>query len=270
MGKGRPLYFSPKCTAIIPLYTHTHTRLMALCPGLPGCASTRKVKPIWILLEQETVSGSGISCAICKSAPRSRQITTPAPHRAVFLQAGCPSCRPTNSVKALKATSLFKERIFSTFHMLRHLAKTSRRMKAQSIFGEIWGNFPISPKIGGRGDESKHGILKLHHTPNTHTFNGPLSRTTRVSWYQKGRNNLDFTEAKDSEWQWHQLGHMQVCISLHTDNHASTPPLSFFQAGCPSCRPTNSVKALIAIMISKIVTSASLVQLTRRRKSLQH
>jgi len=33
---------------------------------------------------------------------------------------------------------------------------------------------------------------------------------------------------------------------LHTDNHASTSPLSFLQAGCPSCRPTNSVKALKA------------------------
>ena len=84
------------------LHTHTHTRLTALCPGLPGWAGTRKVKPIWILLEQETVSGSGISWAICKSAPRSRQITTPAHHHSVFLQAGCPSCRPTNSVKALK------------------------------------------------------------------------------------------------------------------------------------------------------------------------
>ena len=42
------------------------------------------VKPIWILLKQETVSGSGISWAICKSAPRSRQITTPAPHHSVF------------------------------------------------------------------------------------------------------------------------------------------------------------------------------------------
>jgi len=52
--------------------------------------------------KQETVSGSGISWAICKSAPRSRQITMPAPHQSVFLQAGCPSCRPTNSVKALK------------------------------------------------------------------------------------------------------------------------------------------------------------------------
>ena len=69
------------------------------------------------------------------------------------------------------------------------------------------------------------------HT-HTHPFNGPFSKTTRVSRYQKGKTNLDFTEARDSEWQWHQLGHMQVCTSLH----ASTSPLSFLQAGCPSCR----------------------------------
>jgi len=39
---------------------------------------------------------------------------------------------------------------------------------------------------------------------------GPLSRTTRVRQYQKGEANLDFTEARDSEWQWHQLGHMHL------------------------------------------------------------
>jgi len=69
-----------------------------------------------------------------------------------------------------------------------------------------------------------------------------------VSRYQKGKTNLDFTEARDSErqWQWHPLGHMQVRTSLQSDNQASTTPLSFLQAGCPSCRPTNSVKALKA------------------------
>jgi len=65
------------------------------------------------------------------------------------------------------------------------------------------------------------------HT-HTHTFNDPLSRSTRVTRYQKGKTNLDFTEARDSERQWHQLGHMQVCNSLQTDNHAGTPPLKFF------------------------------------------
>ena len=88
--------------------------------------------------------------------------------------------------------------------------------------------------------------IRLQHT-HTHPFNGSFSRTTRVCQYQKGKTNLDFIEARDSEWQWHQLGRVQVCTSLQTDNHASTPPLSFLQAECPSCRPTNSVKALKAI-----------------------
>ena len=90
---------------IIHTNTHTHTHTHPFngpFPGLPRWAGTRKVEPIWILLKQETVSGSGISWARCKSAPCSRQITTPASHYSVFLQAGCPSCRPTNSVKALK------------------------------------------------------------------------------------------------------------------------------------------------------------------------
>ena len=82
-------------------------------------------------------------------------------------------------------------------------------------------------------------ISTLIHT-HTYSFNGPFSRTTWVGQYQKGKTKLDFTEARNSEWQWHQLGHMQVCTSLQTDNHASTPPLSFLQAGCPSAQPTAS------------------------------
>ena len=72
--------------------------------------------------------------------------------------------------------------------------------------------------------------------------------TTQVNRYQKCKTNLNFTEARDSEWQWHQVGHMQVCTSLQTDNHASIPPLSFLQAGCPSCHPTISVEALKAYL----------------------
>jgi len=60
---------------------------------------------------------------------------------------------------------------------------------------------------------------------HTHPFKGPLFGTTWVSRYQKGKTNLDFTEARDSDWQWHQL---------------------FLTTGCPSCRQTNSVKALKA------------------------
>jgi len=119
---------------------------------------------------------------VCTSLQTDDHASTPPLN---LLQAGCPSCCPANSVKALKAQ-------------------------------------------------------------HTHPFNGPLSETTRVSRYQIGKINLDFSEARDSEWQWHQLGPMQVCTSLQTDYHASTSPLSFLQAGCFSCRPTNSVKALKA------------------------
>jgi len=58
-----------------------------------------------------------------------------------------------------------------------------------------------------------------------------------VSRYQKGKTNLDFTEARDSEWQWHQLHHMQVCTSLQTDNHASTPSLKIFTGRMPFLPP---------------------------------
>ena len=78
--------------------THTRTRLMALCLGPPGWASTRKVKPIWIILKQETLSGSGISWAICKSTPRSRQITMPPTHHSVFYRPDAlPAAQPTAS-----------------------------------------------------------------------------------------------------------------------------------------------------------------------------
>jgi len=81
----------------------------------------------------------------------------------------------------------------------------------------------------------------IAENPFKHPFNGPLSRTTRVSRYQKGKTNLDFTEARDSEWQSHQLGHMQVCTSLQTDNHANTSPLSFYGPDAlPAAQPTAS------------------------------
>ena len=96
------------------------------------------------------------------------------------------------------------------------------------------------------------GVMAKHRY--IQPFNGPLSGTTRVSRYQKDKTNPDHvTEARDSEWQWRQLGHMQVCTSLQANNHASTPPLSFLQAGCPSCCPTNSVKALKAYKAISVI-----------------
>ena len=79
--------------------------------------------------------------------------------------------------------------------------------------------------------------LSQHTHTHTHPFNGPLSATAKESRYQKGKTSLDFTEATDSEWQWHQLGHMQVCTLLQTDKHTSTPPLRFFTGRMPFLPP---------------------------------
>ena len=80
-----------------------------------------------------------------------------------------------------------------------------------------------------------------HTHTHTHPFNGPFSGTNQVSWYQKGKTTLDFTEARDSEWQWNQLGHMHVCTLLQTDNHASTRPFCFYRPDAlPATQPTAS------------------------------
>jgi len=64
---------------------------------------------------------------------------------------------------------------------------------------------------------------------------------------KKGKTNMDFTEARDSEWQWHQLGSMQVCTSLQTETTPAPNHSVFLQARCSFCHPTNSVKALKAL-----------------------
>ena len=91
--------------------------------------------------------------------------------------------------------------------------------------------------------------LSVYTHTHTHTFNGPFAGTTRVSRYQKGKTNLDFTDARNSEWQWHQLGHVQVCISLQTDNHASTPPLSFFTGRMPFLPPNQQRQSTEGISV---------------------
>jgi len=80
-----------------------------------------------------------------------------------------------------------------------------------------------------------------HTHTHTHPFYGPLSGTTRVSQYQKGKTDLDFTEARDSKWRWHQLGHMQACTLLQTDT-TPAPHHSFFYRpdALPAAQPTAS------------------------------
>jgi len=66
--------------------------------------------------------------------------------------------------------------------------------------------------------------------------------------YQKGKNSLDFTEARGSELQWHQQGYMQAFTSLQTDDHASTPPLSFFTGRMPFLPPNQQRQSTEGIM----------------------
>ena len=98
-----------------------------------------------------------------------------------------------------------------------------------------------------------------HTHIHTHPFNGPLSGTTRVSWYQKGITNLDFTGARDSEWHWNQLGHMQVCTSLQTDNHASIPPRSILQAGMHFLQPNQQCQSTEGTVLSRRLKQSALL-----------
>jgi len=86
-------------------------------------------------------------------------------------------------------------------------------------------------------------ITTLHYIQLT-----VFSRKTWVCQHQKGKPLWILMKQETMGWQWLQLDHMQIIfISLQTYNHASTSPLSFLQAGCSSCRPSNSVRALKAV-----------------------
>jgi len=82
-------------------------------------------------------------------------------------------------------------------------------------------------------------LLKTLFQTNTHThtlFPGLLgwagTRKVKPIW---------ILLKQETEWQWHQLGRMQVCTLLQTDNHASTPPLSFYRPDAlPAAQPTVS------------------------------
>jgi len=71
-------------------------------------------------------------------------------------------------------------------------------------------------------------------------FNGLFSRTTWVSWHQKGRTILDFTEARDDGVAVASAGPYADYTLLQTDNHASTTSLKFFTGALPDAQPTVS------------------------------
>jgi len=83
-----------------------------------------------------------------------------------------------------------------------------------------------------------HVRARMHARTHTHThvFNGPLSRTTWVSRYQKGKTSLDFTGARDSEWQWHQLGHMRQHLASERQP-CQHPTAQFFTGRMPFLPP---------------------------------
>jgi len=134
--------------------THTHTRLTALFPGLPRWASTRQVKPIWILLKQETVTGSSISWAICKSAPRSRQITTPAPHRSVLYRLDAlPVAQPTvskhwrqNKVNMPGKSTINTIQALITQVRCWDSQQISSEKPVKEISTELWSLYPEHPR----------------------------------------------------------------------------------------------------------------------------
>ena len=66
-------------------------------------------------------------------------------------------------------------------------------------------------------------VLQTHNRLMALCLGLPGSAGTR-----KVKTNVDFTEARDSEWQWHQLGHMQVCTLLQTDNMPAPHHSQFF------------------------------------------
>jgi len=141
--------------------------------GLPAWASTKKVKPGWVLLKQET-KWQWYQLGHSKSAPRPRQI----PHR--------------------HHTCFFTGRMFFLLPNQQH-----QRTEAQCLWDGI-----TNPIVW---------IDILHYSRFT-----TVSGTIWVSQYQKGETR----KVKPTEWQWHQL-HMQICISLKTDNYASIPPLNW-------------------------------------------
>jgi len=87
----------------------------------------------------------------------------------------------------------------------------------------------------------RYTTLHTHTHTHTHPFNGPFSGTTRVGQYQKDKTNLDFTEARDSEWQWHQLA---ICKSASRSRQITMPAphhsVFYRPDALPATQPTAS------------------------------
>ena len=112
-----------------------------------------------------------------------------------------------------------------------------RRREHRGAKGAEWGGV-----WGGVHSPANYGVWGSFVT-----FNDFFSRTTWVSWYQKGKTSLNLNEARDGgvwRWQWNQVDHkiMQtICTSLQTDNHINTSSLNFYRPDAlPDVQPTVS------------------------------
>ena len=195
------------------------------------------------------MSGSGISWATCKSAPRSRQTTTPALHYSVFYR---PDALPTAQNRIKTANTTITWACFfavETFECPMGYARcyASRQCSLDYFFCDGEDDCDVGtdedPAICCTYEFCSIYAQHTHTYTYTNPFNAPFqglpgwagTRKVKPTWILLKQETVS---GSGITWA------MQVCTSLQTDNHASTPPLSFLQAGCPSCRPTNSVKAL--------------------------
>jgi len=143
-----------------------------------------------------------------------------------------PTATPHLICKCVTVRSLYVRRIFGTrsFPMGNGQNENGQKLTGQKT------------NLIGRKAESRRRCCKGHGTLTTilHSFNGSFSGTTEVSRYQKGKTSLDFTGARDSEFQWHQLGHMQVCTSLQTTTPATHHSVFYGPVALPAAQPTAS------------------------------
>ena len=184
---------------------------MALCPGLPEWASSRKVKPIWILLKQETVSGSGIRWVICKSAPRSSQISTPAPHRSLFLQARYPSFR-------LKSRKKQKQQEKTTTKSTNYRSNWIEITQIMAMTVYLCASAYRERYLGWREPDSAGGF----QTADLRRWVFPSQTRRSSSW--PGRR-LDHASPSRCSTSLHSISTAQLArIRLHTHTHPFKGP----------------------------------------------
>ena len=189
------------------------------------------------------MSGSGISWAICKSAPRSRQITMPATHHSVFTSR-VPFLPPNQQCQSTAGTFTLSQKKTNCFFETRGRRPT---LQSRLRYEPLWmihrrnvcrvvvtfssgsdddmdddddddsdeqlrqNNNNVAVGAGGRQRRQQHREKRIsvddsvskkagkctttqHYTVRTNErpFNGPFSGTTRVSQYQKGKNQSGF------------------------------------------------------------------------------